>query len=155
MKKADKRLGEILTEKGLISQEQLAEALAEQKRTKDFLGTILIRKRFIDREKFLRALSDQFKIPYVDLKEGQADLGASEKFSSSVIIESRCCPVSQTDTQITVAITNPLDAMVLSKVEEEARPKTVKYILVDDEDMDALIKEYKKKLKNDINKLFS
>lgn len=42
-----KRLGDVLTSVGLISDEQLGEALALQKQSKDRLGKVLIDNGFI------------------------------------------------------------------------------------------------------------
>ena len=56
-------LGELLIAKGLLTQSQLDEALAEQKKTRELLGTILIRKKFVKEDDFLTSLSKQFRIP--------------------------------------------------------------------------------------------
>ena len=47
MDRQQKKIGEILMEKGLINQEQLDEALNDQLRSKDYLGAILIRRGII------------------------------------------------------------------------------------------------------------
>ena len=63
-----KLTGEILVQKGLISQEQLAGALGEQEVTKEFLGAILLKKKWVKEKDLMQALSEHFNIPLVDLK---------------------------------------------------------------------------------------
>jgi MSHA biogenesis protein MshE len=62
------RLGEILVNQKLISQEQLALALEEQKRTGRKLGRIVVEQGFVSEEQISQALARQLNIPYVDLK---------------------------------------------------------------------------------------
>ncbi len=61
------RLGDLLVENNLISQAQLEEALADQKKTGRKLGRILIENGFIKEDDMLETLSRQLKIPFIDL----------------------------------------------------------------------------------------
>ena len=62
------RLGEVLTQQKLISQEQLKFALDEQKRTGRKLGRVLVENGLVTEEDICGALSRQLAIPYVNLK---------------------------------------------------------------------------------------
>ncbi|MEO1767293.1 GspE/PulE family protein [Thiobacter aerophilum] len=62
------RLGEILVNQKLISQEQLALALEEQKRTGRKLGRIFVEQGFVTEEQISEALARQLNIPYINLK---------------------------------------------------------------------------------------
>ena len=154
MDRKTQKLGEILLQRGLVTQEQVDEALREQQLTKEFLGVILIRKGFVAKESFLKALSDQFKIPYVSLKDADVDFNVAMRFSASAITEHKCLPIKQDETHVTIAITNPLDAWGLSKAEEEARPFRVKWVLVSDDEINRLIVLYRQKVKENLRKLF-
>lgn len=61
------RLGDLLIDAKVISQAQLEEALADQKKTGRKLGQVLIENGFATEESILEALSEQLKIPFVDL----------------------------------------------------------------------------------------
>ena len=61
------RLGDLLVEKELISQTQLEEALADQKKSGRKLGRILIENNYIREDEMLQMLSQQLKIPFIDL----------------------------------------------------------------------------------------
>ncbi|MEW5862115.1 MAG: ATPase, T2SS/T4P/T4SS family [Pseudomonadota bacterium] len=62
------RLGDILVAQKLISQEQLARALEEQKRSGRKLGRLLVEQGFVTDEQICEAISRQLGIPYVNLK---------------------------------------------------------------------------------------
>lgn len=62
------RLGEILVNQKLISQEQLALALEEQKRTGRKLGRIFVEQGFVTEDQISEALARQLNIPYINLK---------------------------------------------------------------------------------------
>ncbi len=62
------RLGELLVQQGLITDDQLRQALDEQKKSGRKLGRVLIDGKFVNEEGISLALSSQLRIPYVDLK---------------------------------------------------------------------------------------
>jgi MSHA biogenesis protein MshE len=67
------RLGEILTQQKLISQEQLKFALDEQKRTGRKLGRVLVENGHVTEDDICGALAKQLAIPYVNLKYYNVD----------------------------------------------------------------------------------
>ncbi|MCX7823352.1 MAG: type IV-A pilus assembly ATPase PilB [Syntrophobacterales bacterium] len=64
---SSKRLGQLLLEAGIISKEQLSDALNEQLRSRERLGTILIKKGFISDMDLAVALAKQLKLPLINL----------------------------------------------------------------------------------------
>ncbi len=64
-----KKLGEILVDAGVITDNQLAEALEDQKRYGGRLGTILLDRRYISEKTYINALTSQLKIPAIDLSK--------------------------------------------------------------------------------------
>lgn len=154
MRKLNKRLGEILMDKGLITSEQLSEALTEQQRTKEFLGQILIRRNYIKERDLLKALSEQFGIPLGKLKNKYIHWELVKQFSPSLILDYKCFPVEEGEYSITVAILNPLDAWALKKVEEEAKGLRPKFVLVSQDDMNEAMQRYKQYILDEISKQF-
>ena len=67
------RLGDLLVENGLITEDQLMEALAFQKKTGHKLGRTLIDKGFVSEEQMLEVLSRQLQLPYINLKSYKFD----------------------------------------------------------------------------------
>jgi MSHA biogenesis protein MshE len=62
------RLGEILVQQKLLSEEQLNQALADQKRTGRKLGRVFVESGFVTEDQISGALARQLDIPYINLK---------------------------------------------------------------------------------------
>jgi len=154
MNKKQKRLGEILIEKGLINIEQLNYALTEQKRTKAFLGEILLKDHQIREEDLMAALCEQFAIPCASLKNKYIDWDLVKRFSPSLILDYQCFPIQEDGKSITFAINNPLDAWAFKKAEEEARGAKTQFVLVTREDLQDVIQRYQQYMRSNISRLF-
>ena len=63
------RLGDMLVENHVISQDQLDAALEQQKASGVKLGRVLIENGYVGEEEFLRVLSEQLKVPLIDLSQ--------------------------------------------------------------------------------------
>jgi len=62
------RLGEILVQQKLLTEEQLGQALTEQKRSGRKLGRVFVEYGFVTEEQISGALARQLDIPYINLK---------------------------------------------------------------------------------------
>lgn len=62
------RLGEVLIQQKLLSEEQLEQALADQKRTGRKLGRVFVESGFVTEDQISGALARQLNIPYINLK---------------------------------------------------------------------------------------
>ena len=68
------RLGDLLVENSLITQQQLDEALSDQKTSGRKLGRILVENDYVSEDQLLEFLSRQLNIPLIDLVHFQFDL---------------------------------------------------------------------------------
>jgi len=57
------RIGDLLVQNKIISEQQLMQALSEQKRTGHKLGNTLVELGFVEEQKLLELLSQQLMIP--------------------------------------------------------------------------------------------
>ena len=153
MEKSTKRIGEILIEKGFITEAQLHDALSDQKLSDKFLGVILKDKGLVSGKDIAEALADQFGLPLADLKSEHIDLELARKYSSSLIIDHKCFPFKQDEYTVTVAVVNPLNAVAISKVEEESSPRKVALVIADEQDLDELIRNYRQYISESIQRL--
>jgi MSHA biogenesis protein MshE len=62
------RLGDLLIEQGLLTNEQLKLSLDEQKRTGRKLGRVFVESGYVTEEGISQALARQLRIPFIDLK---------------------------------------------------------------------------------------
>jgi general secretion pathway protein E len=103
------RLGEILIERNLITQEDLERALELQRERGDKLGKILIDLGFIAQRDVLAALSRQWDIPLVSLDGPPAVSPELETLSPKFLRQFRCLPIALYDHSVTLAMADPLD----------------------------------------------
>lgn len=66
--KRKKRLGDLLIDAGVITQDQLMQALDKQKQTRQKLGATLMEMNFTTEEEIAGALKEQLGMEYVDLR---------------------------------------------------------------------------------------
>ncbi len=123
------RIGEILVQKKLISWEQLEDALAEQKRTKEFTGEVLIRKGFIAPIFLYKALAEQYQIRFVDLKRTFINPKAVELLPRSVCEKYGMFPIEQGQENLIVGISNPLNSWPETEIKQLTKKNRIETVL--------------------------
>ena len=78
------RLGDILIEAGILTIDQLEDALVLQKQKNKKLGELLIDEKILTEEQILGVLEYQLGIPYVDLNKYYIDPKAPKIISESL-----------------------------------------------------------------------
>jgi len=111
-----KKLGQILAEAGLISEEQLVQALEEQKKKKEKLGKIIIEKEWAKDEDICMALSKQLNIPYVKLKELEIPKEVIETIPRKQASRKLLFPYKKTGRRLRLAMANPLDYTTIDEI---------------------------------------
>jgi len=111
-----KRLGEILMERKLITQEDLDRALELQKDRGDKLGKALVDLGFIAMRDVLAALSDQLGVPLVSIEGPPAVSPETETHSPRFLRQFHCMPVALDDHTVTLAMSDPLDFETIATV---------------------------------------
>lgn len=104
---AHETLGETLVAMGKLEEEQLVQALAEQKRNGRLLGNILLEKGFIQREAIAHALAQQYGMEYALLKKTPSDKAALLSVPESVAIKHQMLPVRVTNDELLVLVSSP------------------------------------------------
>ena len=101
-----KKLGELLTEKGLITAAQLAKALELQTRDKSLIGKIMVTENYIRLQSLQQVLAEKYNLEFVDLNKTEPDLALikTEKRDEYFAIE--LLPFKQEGNVITLAVTD-------------------------------------------------
>lgn len=107
------RLGELLLRKGIITQENLEQALKEQKAKGGFIGELLVRLGMAKEEEVLPVLSEQIGIPYVVVKEMDIPPLVIGKVPAKFASHYKLLPVRFEGDVLHVAVTDPLDVQML------------------------------------------
>jgi len=109
MKRAKVRLGDLLVEKGLISETQLQSALAEQRKSGRKLGRVLIDSGYVEEEALLTTLSSQIGIPYVDLSTFELNPQLIKRLPETDARRYRALILKETADGLLVAMGDPTD----------------------------------------------
>jgi len=105
-------LGEVLVRSGAITQEQLQEALRQQKNgQKERLGRLLITLGFVKDETMRQALSTQLNVPYVDLERLRIDPALGRLINQAYARRHNLLPVSSIGRSLTVCMDDPTDRL--------------------------------------------
>ena len=112
-----KRLGDILVEAGFLSRDQIQEALEDQKRSGEKLGDILIRLGMITPEAIADALSMHFGYPRVDLARQYIPPEVVNLVPDELLEKHSILPLSVENKFLTVAMTDPLDIVVIDDLQ--------------------------------------
>ncbi|MCA9409046.1 MAG: Flp pilus assembly complex ATPase component TadA, partial [Candidatus Omnitrophica bacterium] len=110
-------LGQLLVEKGVISQEQLNTALQKQKETGELLGATLMALGFIDEETiFLPVLAGQIGVDFVNIKNIDIPQDVINKIPVKFASHYKVIPIDFKDNVITLATTEPLDIQIIDEI---------------------------------------
>ncbi len=104
-----KRLGDLLFEVGLITKEGLDKALGEQKKTGKRLGEILTSQGLVSELMIAQTLASQLGYKYVDLNEVELEPEALLMIPESLARKHLAIPISIKNKCLTVSMVDPLD----------------------------------------------
>jgi type IV pilus assembly protein PilB len=107
-KMAKKRLGELLLESGLLDEEGLARALAEQRSKRGKLGEVIVSLGLATEQEIAQALSLQLGIPTIDLKNTPVEPQAIELIQEKVARKHLIIPVAIDHRDLHIAMADPL-----------------------------------------------
>src|ERR1700680_1341512 len=136
------RLGEILIERKLITEEDLTRALELQKERGDKSGKTLVDLGFVAMRDVLTALSDQLGVPLVSIEGPPAVSTETEALSPRFLRQFRCLPVGRDDHTVTLAMADPLDVETIAAVRNCTGLKVSTVLAAEQEILDAIDKYY-------------
>ncbi len=112
-----RKLGQVLIDRGLINAVQLEEALDEQRATGRFFGEVLVARGVSSEEQIARALSEQLGFAFVDLKEINIEPKALDLVPRELCDKHNFIPIFISQNSLTVAMANALDVNTVDKVQ--------------------------------------
>ncbi|CAV17340.1 GspE/PulE family protein [Vibrio atlanticus] len=104
-----KRLGDLLVEEGIITEYQVEQALAAQKRTGRKLGDALIELGFLSEQQMLSFLSQQLAIPLIDISRANVDVEAVQLLPEVHARRLRALIIGRQGDTLRVAMSDPAD----------------------------------------------
>ena len=134
-------IGSILVERGLISDEQLAAAIADQNRTGERLDHVLVRLGYVTAAQVLEAIGQQFAMPIVDLANIDVDRDVLNTLPAKLVFKQRCVPLEKRNGTLRVATCDPFELTAF----DELRLLTgmgIELVLADEQDIRKFIRTH-------------
>jgi len=113
----NKQLGELLIDRGILTQEQLNKGLAFQKERGGLIGEILVALGFVREEDIAQALTAQYGFPYLPLSNYEINPEVINIIPSRVAQQYLLIPIDKIGSNLTIAMSNPLNVQAIEDVE--------------------------------------
>ena len=123
------RLGEILVQQKLLSEEQLGLALADQKRTGRKLGRVFVENGFVTEEQISGAIARQLDIPYINLKFYNTNPDVVRLLPETQARRFRALVLEDRRTSLLVGMSDPTDLFAYDEIARQLK-KTVELAVV-------------------------
>ena len=134
-------IGSILLERGLIKEEQLEQAIAEQNRTGERLDHALVRLGFVSSGEVLEAIGQQFAMPIVDLNGLDVAEDILSTLPPKLVFKQQCVPIGRNNGALQVATCDPFELTAF----DELRLLTgmaIELVLADEQDIRKFIRTH-------------
>jgi type IV pilus assembly protein PilB len=110
------QLGEILLRKGRLDRHQLAQAIVESTATGQRLGEYLVGSGLVYEDEVAQALADQFGLPYTSLDRGMINREAASLIPETVARRLNVLGLRVTDESLTVAVADPTNVLATDEL---------------------------------------
>ena len=111
-----RRLGDLLVADQLITQEQLQQALVEQKNSNEKLGSILVRLGYLNEDQLIGFLSRQYGIPSITLSQLDIDPEVLKLVSAPIARKYEVLPIRRIGNTLTLAMADPTNVFALDDI---------------------------------------
>ncbi len=138
------RIGDLLVENRVISEGQLQQALAEQKKTGRKLGQALIELGFLEEQDLLDFLSRQLQIPFIDLRSYQIDLQTVNLLQEAVARRYRVIALEEREKDVLVGMADPTDLFAYDELGRILGKRVRQAVLRESELLDMLDRVYRR-----------
>jgi len=128
------RIGDLLVQNKVISEQQLMSALAEQKKTGHKLGNTLIELGFIEEQKLLEFLSQQLQIPLIDLNEVKVRPDVVQTLAENIARRYRVIVIENRERDVLVGMADPTDLFAYDELGRILR-KRIRQAVVRESDL--------------------
>ena len=122
-----KRLGDLLVEEGVISNDQLIAALKNQKSKGIKLGASLIDLGYINEEQLLKFLAKQLNIPFYDLSKVKIDPAAVQLIPEVQARRLRALCIHAEPDRATVVMSDPADLNAMDSGAALLMPREIEF----------------------------
>jgi len=137
-------LEQSLLSKGLISEEQLDEALSRANRGKLPLSQVLIEMGFVTKEEAYSILAEEIDVPYVDMSNYIVDPKVINLIDGEDAIQHLIYPLFKIENTLTIAMADPTDLAAIDKARMKTNLEIEACLAAEDDIREAIRGSYEK-----------
>lgn len=119
------RLGDLLVQEQIISEDQLMQALAEQKKSGQKLGRALVSLGCLTEQQLLQFLSQQLNIPFLDVSRRSIPAAVVNLLPEVQARRYRALAIEDRGDSVLVAMSDPADLQAIDNIEVLVAPKAL------------------------------
>jgi general secretion pathway protein E/type IV pilus assembly protein PilB len=134
-------IGSILVERGLVTEEELDQAIAEQNRTGERLDRVLVRLGYATNVQVLEASGHQFAMPIVDLTLIEAKPDVLETLPAKLVFKQQCVPLEKRNGTLRVATCDPFELTAFDEL-RLLTGMSIELVLADERDIRKFIRTH-------------
>ena len=138
------RIGELLVQHRIITEEQLQTALAEQKRSGSKLGHTLVELGYLSKAGFLQFLAQQLQVPYIDLKRYQIKEDVVRLLPEIYIRRFRALVLAEKKDGLLVGMADPTDIFAFDELRRILQRPIHSAVVGEDELLDIVDRIYRR-----------
>src|SRR5262245_24228545 len=135
------RIGEVLVEEGILSEEQLKRALAEQKVTGRLLGEMLVEQGVIEPQVLVQALARRLGFYGCHLRHGLIDPTLLKLIGEEEATRLKAIPLFKVRDVLTVAMAEPQSLPVIDRLRQLTGLK-IRPVLALENNISEFVKKY-------------
>lgn len=129
------RLGDLLVQENIITEQQLQQALNKQRSNGRKLGVTLVDLGFLTENELLEFLARQLNIPYIDLSERKITSEVANLVPEVQAGRHRALVITADDNEALVAMSDPADLAAVDAVSQFLQPREVKLAVAPDQQL--------------------
>ncbi|HVP74058.1 MAG TPA: ATPase, T2SS/T4P/T4SS family [Phycisphaerales bacterium] len=134
-------IGSILIERGLITDDQLEQAIAEQQRSGERLDQLFVRLGFVNGSQVLEAIGQQFAMPIVDLNTIEVKDDVLRLLPPKLVFKQRCAPIEVRNGVLRVATCDPFELTTFDEL-RVLTGMSIELVLADERDLRKFIRTH-------------
>ncbi|GBE00500.1 type II secretion system protein E [bacterium BMS3Abin07] len=157
---APKRIGQILKERGLLTEQEINLSIEQQKITGDLLGETFIKLGFVSAPEMAKALSEQAGMPYLNLHEYTISEDALKLVPKDVAERVGFMPIDLKEGRLTIGLVNPSNVLAVDTATRLTKKPPETYVIDSDAFYDLIDRAYyflenpiQLRLKNSVDKI--
>lgn len=130
-----------MVQTGIITPEQLAEALDEQKHSGERLGNVLVKKGYLTEQRLIEVLEFQLGIPHVVLAKRQISADTIALVPEALARKYRIFPVERIGDRLILGMVDPTDVFAIDELRLSLKME-IQPVIVTEEDLNRAFNQY-------------